>query len=405
MRLLLANKAMTLLGGSEAYLITVGEQLQRLGHEVLVYAPEHGEAADSARDRGLRLLSNRRELPDQVDGVLAQDAITAFELAEAYPQAVRLYVAHSYYWDQHRPPQLRDVCHAIVTLNDYVSRHCEAHAERPRLVRLHQPVNMTRFSLGVRRERASRVLAFGNYWRASRYRMLVDACDAASLRLEHVGLNGRTTTTPELDIAEADIVVGVGRCILEAMASGRAAYVYGIGGADGWVTPGTYPAMEADGFAGHATDTVVSPERLRSDLARFDPAMGQANRDLAFRHHRAGPHAAELVELLRTIQPRPVPGKAPLDELARLVRIQWEAEIRTRRLASKVNDVIRDRDRAESERDEAIAEQQRTLEQLRALHDAYNRLIGTRRWRFAQFLGKPLDLFRRIRGRGLAGGE
>src|ERR687898_1007855 len=111
---------MTLLGGSEAYLITVGEQLQRLGHDVVAYAPEHGEAAQCARDRGFRLVSGLGELPDEVEGVLAQDTIVAYQLAAAYPKAVRLYVAHSYYWEQHRPPQIRDVCHGIVTLNDYV---------------------------------------------------------------------------------------------------------------------------------------------------------------------------------------------------------------------------------------------------------------------------------------------
>ena len=396
MRILLANKAMTLLGGSEAYLITVGEQLQRLGHDVVAYAPEHGEAAQCARDRGLRLVSGLGELPDEVEGVLAQDTIVAYQLAAAYPKAVRLYVAHSYYWEQHRPPQIRDVCHGIVTLNDYVMRFCEAHAEHPRLVRLHQPINTTRFSPAVRRERPKRVLAFGNYWAGSRYRTLVDACDAAGLQLEHVGLNGRTSTTPELEIAEADIVVGVGRCILEAMACGRAAYVYGIGGGDGWVTPESYAAMEADGFAGHATDTVVNTERLRRDLANFDPGMGQANRDIAWRHHRAGRHATELVALLRATQSNPAPDQAPLEEMARLVRVQWEAEMRARQLAGKVSGLLNERDGVVDERDRWRAEYERTAGRLRELHDAYNRLLATRRWRLAQAIGKPLDRIRAL---------
>jgi hypothetical protein len=402
-RLVLANKSLTLLGGSEAYLITVGEQLQRLGHEVVAYSPELGEAADSARDRGLRVASAHRDLPDEVDGLLAQDSVTAYELAEMFPAAVRVYVAHSIHWDQHSPPQLPDVSHAVVTLSDSIRRRCEALAHCPPVARLRQPVNLRRFRPGTRRERPRRVLALGNYWAGPRYENLSRTCADIGLELAHAGLYGRPTSTPELEIAEADIVVGVGRCILEAMAGGRAAYVYGVAGGDGWITPESYEAMEADGFTGRATDSVVDAARLRADLLHFDAAMGDANRDLAFRHHDVGSHALELVELFRSVEPRPVPGGLPLAEFARLVRLQWEAEIRASRFAWRARDIALERDRLAEElgrvREQWQAEYERAASRVRELHDAYNRLLATRRWRIAQLIAKPLDLIRGLRDR------
>jgi hypothetical protein len=404
-RLVLANKSLTLLGGSEAYLITVGEQLQRLGHEVVAYSPELGEAASSVRARGLRVASALHELPAEVDGVLAQDSVVACELAEVYPETVRVYVAHSLHWEQHSPPQLRDVSHSVVTLNDSVRRRCEALAQCPELVRLRQPVNLRRFRHELRRVRPRRVLAFGNYWVGPRDQILFEACEGAGLELAHVGLHHRTSATPELDIAEADIVVGVGRCIVEAMAAGRAAYVYGSAGGDGWVTPESYPALEADGFTGRATDTAVDARRLRAELEAFDPDMGDANRALAFRNHDVGPHAAALVDLFRSIEPRPVGGQAPLTELARLVRIQWETEVRAGQSAWKTQELVEERDCVAEERDRWQEEYGRTATELRELHDAYNRLIATRRWRFAQALGKPLDMLRRLRRGGRASAD
>jgi hypothetical protein len=399
MRMVLANRALTLLGGSEAYLITVGEHLQRLGHDVIAYASQQGEAAACARDRGIRVTSDREQLPDRLDGVLAQDTVTAYQMAELYPDAVRLYVAHSHFWVQHRPPQLRGVSHAVVVLNDYVRHHLEAHAELPEVVRLRQPVDVTRFGVGVRRTKPRRVLAFGNYWGGTPHQILIDACEAVGLELDHVGLYGRTSITPELDIAEADIVVGVGRCILEAMASGRAAYVYSIAGGDGWVTPERYQGMEANGFGGNMTGASVTADRLRRDLGEFDPEMGVSNRNLVFAHHRAETHAAELVGLFRRLDARPAAGDAPLEELSRLSRVGWEAEMRARQLAWKVQQQAAERDRMEDERNRWRAEYERTASRLGELHDAYNRLIATRRWRFAQALGKPLDLVRRVRAR------
>jgi hypothetical protein len=404
-RLVLANKSLAQFGGSETYLITVAEELQRLGHEVTAYAPEAGDAADAARDRGVRVASTPAELPAEVDGALAQDGVTAYELAGRYPKAVRLYVAHSSIWVPQRPPQLQDVCHAVVALNDTVKRQCEALAVRPKLVRLRQPINGKRFRIGIRREQPQRVLAFGNVWVPDRFRILAQVCADLELELDHVGPFGRMTPTPELDLAEADIVVGVGRCILEAMASQRAAYVYGVRGGDGWVTPDTYPALEADGFAGGATGAVIDANRMRSDLEGFEPDMGVANRDLTRRHHDLGSHASSLVELFRSVESHPPTESAPLGELARLVRIQWESETRAGEIASKNSQLIAERDRWRADRDRWHAEYERTASQLRELHHAYNRLIATRRWRFAQLIAKPLDVLRRLRARRRRGGE
>lgn len=52
MRLLLATNHLGL-GGSESYLLTVAEQLDRLGHEAVVYAPELEDGVEAARERGI----------------------------------------------------------------------------------------------------------------------------------------------------------------------------------------------------------------------------------------------------------------------------------------------------------------------------------------------------------------
>lgn len=48
------------LGGSESYLVTVAEQLQRLGHRVRLRAAQLGAGTAPARERGLRVEGRRR---------------------------------------------------------------------------------------------------------------------------------------------------------------------------------------------------------------------------------------------------------------------------------------------------------------------------------------------------------
>ena len=115
--------------------------------------------------------------------------------------------------------------------------------------------------------------------------MLVQVCEELDLELIQLGASSTPTISPEVEIAEADVVIGYGRVILEAMAMGRAAYVWDYMGGDGWVTPETYPVMEADGFNGCATDTTIDIKRLHSDLAGYRTDLGQLGADLVAANH------------------------------------------------------------------------------------------------------------------------
>ena len=89
--------------------------------------------------------------------------------------------------------------------------------------------------------------------------------------------------------------------------------------------------------------------------------MGSVNLDLARVHHSASRHAEELVALFERLEPGNPPPNTPLRELARMSRVQWQAESRAlghaheaRVLSSKLQD---------AEARAAVAED--SLEQLR----------------------------------------
>jgi hypothetical protein len=169
------------------------------------------------------------------------------------------------------------------------------------------------------------------------------------------------------------------------MASRKAAYVWGIVGCDGWVTPESYPAIEADGFSGRAIDAASDEARLLEDLGRWDPQMGEDNSDLARRYHDAAEHAAELAGVLERIGGGTYPAHTPAEEMARLVRLQAQAESRVGAMGLEAAHAVKERNE--------LAEE---VERLIALVHA---LKATRRWRLAQALGAPLDHARAVRRR------
>ena len=223
--------------------------------------------------------------------------------------------------------------------------------------------------------------------------MLEGACAKAGLQLSRLGgLSGHATDIRPA-LADAEIVIGYGRSILEAMACGRAAYVYDWKGGDGWMTPEVYPAIEADGIVGGAGIAAVDIARLPDDLRRYSSSMGPVNHDLVIAHHRASVHAQELVQLFeRLAEPAPRP-RAPLQEMARLVRLEWRARVDVHALVNENAHLrellVESERRANQAREAASAEARRVGETARAYE-------ATASWRLTAPLRALGRLLRRV---------
>jgi hypothetical protein len=283
------------------YLVLVSEHLERLGHEVHVFASEAGAAPED-----LRVVTVDRGLPLAPDVLYTQDAYAALLLADLYPLTPQVFAAHGHEEQIWLPPQLAAVVARVVVFDDRAAARVRAAALPQELVRLKRPIDTEHLTpRGPLPDRPRRVLlhleGLSDYRRGLVQRACADA---------------RVEPAPE-----ADFAIGRGVAVLEAMAAGLPAYVYGDEGGDGWVTPERYELLEADGFSGRAEPTATAFERLRTDLDGYDPAMGPANRELALAHD-ARRHAEELVTAFEEVAPRRSPVEAPLRELARLVRVE-----------------------------------------------------------------------------------
>lgn len=385
MRIVIAHTNFDAIGGTETYMLTVAKNLQSLGHDVTIYGAEKiGAAAGEARTAGLPVAGSLSQLPAECEATLANDASTSFELAAKYPDAARVMVVHSSFFQLQWPPQLDGICDRVVVLSDRVRKHVESLGAHPPITRLAQPVDTLRFGpQGDDPKVARRALVLGNYLAGASAMHLRDACAVAGIEAVFAGLRSEFTAEPERAIAESDLVIGLGRCIVEAMAGRRAAYVFGIAGGDGWVTEEGYALLEADGFGGGATPEAISFDRLSRDLAEWSPKMGIANRQIALAKHDAVDHARALVEIFNSISPREsVIGSDQAAENARLIRAEWRMWINWMQSL---------------EENRELSRQNRALRaDLEGEREAYQELIRTRRHRLATALLTPLDWLKKV---------
>jgi hypothetical protein len=373
-------------GGIQSYSVTVGVALERLGHEVWLFSNELGDAADLAARRGLRVVGSESELPPECDAVLAQEGPEAVEMKDRFGQTPLILVTHMPDTDTVWAPQLEGLVASVVAMNDRIADRLKTLAIAPEVVRLRQPVDLQLFKpRGALSERPRKVLLLGHHLRGPRRDIVTAACEELGLSWTQAGAHGEATVEPQRLIAEADIVVAWGRSLLEAMACGRAVYLYDYQGMDGWVTPQTYPGMEADGLHGLATDRSVDGGEVRRDLSEYRPDMGPANRDLVRRHHNALEHAGSLVRLMERATPSPPPRREPAAEVARLLRIEKRLLYQSAEVQGHLQEL---HERL------AVAEARAQAAEERLAY-----LTSTRRYRLASRLGRPADRLRSLLGR------
>ncbi len=455
MQIVAAAHSLASTGGSETYLLTVADHLQRLGHDVWLHSHELGPSADAAEALGLRVVAAQRELPPAPDVLLVQDGAMACELAAGYPETPQVFVAHSDIFDFQLPPQLPGLVAAVVVLYDRVQRRIRALAEPvSEIVRLTQPIDVERFKPAQPlHSRPLVAMTLGNYVHGQRLALLQRACDRAGVELRHVGAHGDGQRPASLVLSDADVVFGKARVILEAMACGRAAYVFDHNGGDGWVTGANFAQLGADNFGGQSLPEALDEGRIVADLAAYDPGMGIVNRDLVVAHHAATSHAAALAEVLARVaaHPQPAAGDAPLREIGRLLRLYHRADVQafaaraeTERFAERARiwerraqELERHAQELNAARLEAhaqadaraaqVVELQAELAEARAAAAAQaaaateaesaasaraaevarllGEVTGTRRWRTLQTLLAPADRLRRAAARGPKAGQ
>ncbi|MFL5843784.1 MAG: hypothetical protein ACJ762_03755 [Solirubrobacteraceae bacterium] len=332
MRFVLGNRHFIAAGGTEVHLMTLGEQLQRLGHEVVLYAPQLGPFAEHARRRGLDITDALEALPADCDVVFSQDSIAVYPLVERYPEAFSVFRICGDLYDFQLPPQVSGIVDLVVALSDRSERLARACAVQPPVVRLTIPVDADRLvSLGPLRDRPRRAVLLGNY--TTHDALIRAAWEPLGIDILRVGGELQSYDVAAA-VAEADIVVAKNRAALDAMACERAVYILDMFGGDGWVTPEVYPALEADHFAGQATGRVIDADTLADDLAAYRPGMGAVNRDLVLQHHGARDHAIGLLAALGDRCP-PAQGRDGLQELGRLTAVGWSWELAARELGAQ----------------------------------------------------------------------
>jgi glycosyltransferase involved in cell wall biosynthesis len=301
MNVLLTHLHLDYPGGSETYTHALVQGLLGAGHRVTVLSPILGDVARRVRGLGAETVDELRKVPGHPDVLHCQHNVMALAARAWFRGAPLVYHSHGTVPLPEQPPSLDLNIQRYVAVSELVRRHLAGRGVPAGVIRVvENPVDVRRFApmseLGARPRRA---LVLSSVIDRATLGVIEEACARSGIALDVVGLDRGRVWDVEGHMGRADIVFSLGRGAIEAMACGRAVFVYDVHGADGWVTPDTVDDIASCTFSGKRYRRRLTAEQLVEELDRYDPEMGRANRRIAEDRYSLEQHVPRILAIYR----------------------------------------------------------------------------------------------------------
>lgn len=276
MRILITNAHLEHYAGSEVVVRDLALELQRRGHEPLVYSPKLGAIAQELIVRGVQVtdqLSKLRSVPDIIHGHHHPQTLEALL---HFPSVPAIFVCLAATYAVEEPFYFPRILRYVAVDERCRQRIAGAPAVPPDRIEVFlNSVDLERFrSRGPLPARVKRALVYSNYAdRSTHWPAVRKACRRAGLDVDVVGRKaGNATTNPESILPDYDIVFAKSCCALQAMAVGNAVVLCDFPGAGPMVASANFDSLRRMNFGAGVLVNPLQPEYIRKEIERYDPA-------------------------------------------------------------------------------------------------------------------------------------
>jgi glycosyltransferase involved in cell wall biosynthesis len=329
LRILLGNNTLSLLAGSETWVYTLAVQLKKMGHTVHCFSPELGIIAQKLADKdipsfaeintsGVRPFTTvlEEKVEHEYDVIIANHNHIVAYLRSQFPRTPIISTIHGII---HTMPdgrgndvpapehpamesgvnqfvavseEVRDLLRATynidsVIIRNFIDTDVFKSNKRPRITNL------------------KTILFNSNYQSPDdpEVQVLREVAKHYGARLMAVGQEFTTTFDMMTLIEQSDIVVGMGRSVLEGVSAGRLGIVHGRWGTGGFILPETVDVIRACNFSGRNAEGVLyTKEQFIEHIDTFyTKEMLDWGKNYIRKDHNAAIAAQAYVELARAL--------------------------------------------------------------------------------------------------------
>ncbi|HEX4385165.1 MAG TPA: glycosyltransferase [Myxococcales bacterium] len=301
MRILLTNHGLHSVGGSETFTYTLARALARRGHGVTCFSLYPGAVAARFAEGGVVVCSRLEEL-EEPDVIHGHHRLESMLVRARFPKTPLVLVSHGVLPWQEQPVRSLLGAHRVVAVSEEIQQHLAATLGRDtgEFPLIRNGVDLSRFQpAGPVAQRPRKLLVLSNKMDRGRLEIVRAACEPRGISVEVSGYaaGGEPRWDVEVPIAQADVVVTLGRGVLEALACGRNAIVYDHQGGDGLVTPGNFHELRRKNFSGRTHARQFSAEELGGILDEASPENAAALQALVAAEHGDDLLASNFLQL------------------------------------------------------------------------------------------------------------
>jgi hypothetical protein len=278
MRILMTQRELLQAGGSEMVVVEVARTLAERGHDVVVFCPKVGDMARMLLPAGARVVRELRDVPWTPDLIHGQHHLPAMAAIARFPGTRAIYHCHGTMpWVEQPPRHVRILKYVMMCEWMVVRAQAEFDLPPERVTCVPNFVNTTRFS-EVRQppEAIRRALLFGGpALPDAEFSRLNGACAALGIELDWIGRAYQNVQPrPEIFLQDYDLVFGMGKSALEAMATGCAVIPVVPGQAGQLITSETFDQWAHANFGPRyfTAATQISTLWLKQLIEAYRPA-------------------------------------------------------------------------------------------------------------------------------------
>jgi O-antigen biosynthesis protein len=288
------------LSGSSTYTFTLASELKKKGHTVEIFCPIPQQIAEELRKKDIKVYATLAEIVNQnYSCIIAQHNVFAMMARSVKPETPMIFISHGILPFLEHPPSIDINIQQYVAVSEKVKENLVLNygidPEKVTIVRNFVDVNRY-FPQTEINESPKTILFMSNNQNARVLETIQKACERLQIKLIGIGGTNQTLNTEDF-INQADIVISLGRGILEAMACGRAVIVYDYAGGDGIVTPETIGEIRKYNFSGRIFARDYSVDDLIQEIGKYKQSMGKINREIIIKEYNAALNPDQIITI------------------------------------------------------------------------------------------------------------
>ncbi len=274
MKILITNADLDLYAGTQVVVRDLALQLQRHGHQPMVYSRKLGDVAGEIGKHGIEVTDDLNRLSSLPDVIHGQHHPLVIEALLRFPSVPAIFVCHAARGFLEAPVYFPRILR-YVGVDHRCRKRLENLPEIPkqRIEVIFNAVDLERFRPREPLPPApKRAAIFSN--NASRFTHLPavrKVCREMGLQLDVLGRQrGKPFPNPEAFLPQYDLVFAKARCALEALAVGSAVVLCDVAGAGPLVTTRNFDVLRPMNFGAGVMVNPVEAKYLRAEVERYD---------------------------------------------------------------------------------------------------------------------------------------